>query len=121
MNGWAASFCWRMTLYKYFKRVESSSTLPGPEGPLSASSSILAADQEVKPLLERSKDDSPLAAAIGKKHGQYKHYTTSEKTRVAKRAAECGVTNTVRYFAKEFSDRPLSEGTVCASTRRSYC
>ncbi len=31
---------------------------------------------------------------------------------VAKRAAEMGVTNTIRHFQKKFKDRPLKESTV---------
>ena len=93
-----------MALYKYFKK---ASSLPDPEGPLSAempSSSILAANKELEGVKESSN--------TGKKRGQYKHYTASEKAKVAKRATECGVTNTVRYFAQKFADRPLSEGTI---------
>ena len=97
-----------MALYKYFKKQEGP--LPNPEGPLSSkipSSSIRAANQEVKPLLVPDQ-------AVGKtqKRGQYKKYTAQEKAKVAKRAAECGVTNSIRHFASEFSTRPLNEGTV---------
>ena len=42
------------------------------------------------------------------KRGPYKDYTAEEKAKVAKRAAECGVTSTIRYFAAEFADRPLN-------------
>ena len=46
------------------------------------------------------------------KRGQYKKYTAQEKAKVAKRAAECGVTNSIWNFASDFSTRPLNEGTV---------
>ena len=35
-----------------------------------------------------------------------------ERARIAKRASEFGVTNTIRFFSKEFVDRPLKESTV---------
>ena len=69
-------------------------------------SAIEAANQEVRPVLQDE------AAGKRQKHGHYKSYTADEKARIAKRAAECGVTSTVRHFAAEFADRPLSEGTV---------
>ena len=34
------------------------------------------------------------------------------RRRIAKRAAEMGVTNTIRHFQKDFQDRPLKESTV---------
>ena len=34
------------------------------------------------------------------------------KAMIAKRATECGVTNTVRYFSHKFVDKPLCEGTI---------
>ena len=83
--------------------------LPDPEGPLSIripSSSIEVANKEVKLILNE------VHAGNGKKCGPYKSYTASEKARIAKQAVECGVTNTIRYFATEFADRPLNEGTV---------
>ena len=39
-------------------------------------------------------------------------YTDEEKLKLGKRAAEMGVTKTMRYFQKQFSDRPLKESTV---------
>ena len=43
----------------------------------------------------------------------YKVYTaSSEKAKVAQRAAEFGVTNTIRFFAGEFTGRPLKESTI---------
>ena len=102
-----------MALYKYFSRANSSS-LPDPSGPLSAkmpSSSISAANKMVQPILDRLKDGAT-STTTRKKHGHYKHFSAEEKARIAKRAAECGVINTVRYYSKEFSDQSLSECTV---------
>ena len=35
-----------------------------------------------------------------------------ERARIAKRASEFGVTNTIRFFSIEFVDRPLKESAV---------
>lgn len=71
---------------------------------------LQAANKAVKPVLEEI--EACEAAATAKKRGQYKSYTPSEKAIISKRATECGVTNTVRYFSKKFADRPLCEGTI---------
>ncbi len=97
-----------MALYKYFKK---SSVLPNPEGPLSyqtPSSAIARANKEVKPLLVSNKDSND---AKGKR-GQYLVYTDEEKFKIGKRAAVMGVTNTMRFFHKQFIDRPLKESSV---------
>ena len=39
-------------------------------------------------------------------------FTAEEKATIGKRAAEFGVTNTIRHFKKEFTDRELKESTV---------
>ena len=96
-----------MALVKYFKK---SSVLPNPDGPLSErmpSSSIALANKEVESLLDSDKE------RCGSKRGQYIKYSDEERAKVAKRASEMGVTNTIRFFRKEFSDRPLTESTVC--------
>ena len=44
--------------------------------------------------------------------GQNIKYSDEEKAKVAKRAFEMGITNSLQFFKKEFSDRPLKESTV---------
>ncbi len=39
-------------------------------------------------------------------------FTAEEKATIAKRAAEFGVTNTIRFFKEKFTDRKLKESTV---------
>ena len=39
-------------------------------------------------------------------------YLDEERLKVGKRAAEMGVANTLRFYQKEFTDRPLKESTV---------
>ena len=103
-----------MALYKYLSRSDchEPGSLPDPAGPLSASS-IQAANDMVKPVLT--------PPSTGKKRGQYKHYTAEEKARIAKRSVQCGVTNTVRHFPREFADRPLSEATVRTWVKQYKC
>ena len=50
--------------------------------------------------------------AATKKQGRYCIYTEEEMAEIAKRAAEFGVTNAIRYFGKEFADHQLKESTV---------
>ena len=98
-----------MALFKYFKK----SALPNPDGPLSnhiPSTSIIAANKEVQPVLDSQASESNHNSS--RKRGHYANYTDAEKTKVGKRAAEMGVTSTIRYFEKDFTDRPLKESTV---------
>lgn len=95
-----------MSLYQYFKK---ASLLPSPDGQLShhmPSSAIKGANKKVEPLLEPSKSKE-----LGKR-GSYQIYTENEKLKIEKRAAEMGVTSTIKFFKDEFSDRPLKESTV---------
>ena len=104
-----------MALLKYFNK---ATVLLNPDGPLSdrmPSGAISSANKEVKDLVVRESDvpDSQLTnGPVKRPRGQYLSFTEEEKARVAKRAAEFGVTNTLRYFNKEFADRPLKESTV---------
>ena len=97
-----------MSLLKYFQL--SNSTLPKPDGPLSqviSSSSITAANKEVKGVLDQS--NKPLGK---RKHGAYEHFNPHKKLKIGKRAAECGVTASVCYCSKECPGRPLKESSV---------
>ena len=101
-----------MALLKYFKK---ATVLPNPEGPLSdrmPSAAISAANKEVKELVVSECDASGSNLPTRKPQGQYLSYMDEEKVRVAKRAAEFGVTSTLRYFSKEFANHPLKESTV---------
>jgi hypothetical protein len=70
------------------------------------SSSIVAANKEVKCLVDVKAEESH------SKRGQYTKYSDEERAKVAKRASEMGVTNSMRFFKKEFHDCPLKESTV---------
>ena len=98
-----------MVLYKYFRPQEQNNCfLPKPDGPLSAvmpSSSPLVAKKEVKTVLDCSND-------CKKKRGNYEHFSKRDKAKIAKYAAENGVTAAIRHFSKAFPGRLLKESSV---------
>ena len=104
-----------MWLLTFFKR---ESILPHPNGPLSQlvpSSSIAAANKAVKGILSPEsvvKDTKPGTQHSDRTHGLYEQFTSEEKARIGKRAAEHGVASTVCYFNKVFPDRVVKESSV---------
>ena len=93
-----------MSLLKYF---QPSPALPKPQGPLSKvmpSSSIAAANEEVKRVLEIEEKKSDPGSNPATKRSPYQHFTPEEKLLIGKREAECGVTSSIRYFS----------GTICS-------
>ena len=101
-----------MSLLKYFKSTKSGEgVLPNPDGALASqlpSSTISAANKEVKAVMEQSTSTSN-----GSKRGKYGHYTPKDKAEIAKRASEHGITATIRYYNRKHPERPaLKESTV---------
>ena len=101
-------------ILKYFHVVkkESSSTpngetnLPDPSGPLSKvipSSVIAKVNEKVSSVIEK-----PAAAS----REPYFHVTAAQRYQIGKRAAEFGVTNALRYYAKNFPGLRLKETSV---------
>ena len=85
------------------------------------SSSIQAANDMVKPVLtppNASTERSVVSTSITQ---QRRRLGLLEGYRIAKRSVQCGVTNTVRHFSREFADRPLSEVTVRTWVKRYKC
>ena len=101
-------------ILKYFHCANNSRKdndgLPDPDGELSKkipSSSITLANSMVNEVLEKPRG----------KRGTYLALTPAQKYAVGKRAAgkraaESGVTTTIRYYAKAFPDIPLKETSV---------
>ena len=92
-----------MSLLKNFKRSDPTKhVLPKPDGPLATqmpSSSIVAANREVKAVLESSPGQSnEKKPAKSSKRGHYDSYSPEERASIGKRAAEHGVTATIRYI-----------------------
>ena len=108
-----------------FKRVDAKkpikidNVLPKPNGPLSSvmpMSSIELANVAVKRVMltascVTAEDDE----IDDKHHGTYQHFTSKEKLELGKRAAELGISSTVRYFTtKSGEERTLSLSTLFA-------
>ena len=84
-----------MALLKYLRK--KATVLPNPDGPLSdrmPSVAISSANNEMKDLVNATPSDS-------RKRGPYHNYTDEDRALIGKRAAEFGVTNTVRHFGKQ--------------------
>ena len=93
----------KMSILKYFKR---GSDLPDPEGPLSKkldSYTIRLVNEKVKPEIKKSQRGE---------RGPYVKLTPSQKALVKKRAAEHGVTATIRHFSGRYKRCDLKETTV---------
>ena len=109
-----------MSLFKYFKKSNPAEQhLPKPNGPLSTqmpSSSIVAANKEVKVMLQSessSGDSSADKNEKSSKRGHYDFYSPEEKAHIARRAAEHGVTATIRWYSRKYPKRPaLKESSV---------
>ena len=96
-----------MLLLKYLKVIPKSSrdqeypNLPDPTGPLSVKIPIATVNAKVITAIKRS-------TANGKR-GPYTHLIPEQKYRIGKRAAEFGVTSTLRHYSKTFPDLSLKE------------
>ena len=99
-------------LLKYFRRDvqqkvdRKDEVLPDPNGGLSEkipSSSIQLTNNIVQEILEMTTRG---------KRGEYFSYTPAQRLSIGKRAAENGVTATLRYYVKAFPDLPLKETTA---------
>ena len=103
-----------MSILKYFhktKRKDQEDNVeikfPDPDGDLSKtvpSKAIRAANKSIEQLLE------PKLKGVRKT--PYLVLTPAQRFAVGKRAAEHGVTATIRYYAKRFPDLALKETTV---------
>ena len=78
-------------LFKYFKR----QSLPRSEETGLGEAITEEANTAVEKVLEERN------GAKGRKR-KYMHFTPEQRTKIARYAAECGNTATVRYFSKEF-------------------
>ena len=102
-----------MSILSYLKVISKSpsdqkhSDLPDPTGPLSEkipSSTIATVNAKVTSAVERP-------AGAGSR-GPYSHLTPEQKYRIGKRAAEFGVTSTLRHYSKAIPDLSLKETSV---------
>ena len=102
-----------MSILNYLKVIPKSSrdqkqpNLPDPTGPWSVnipSLTISAINTKVVSAIERP-------TANGDR-GPYLHLTSEQKYYIGKRAAEFGVTSTLRHYSKTFPDLSLKETSV---------
>ena len=98
-----------MSILKYFRRdVDGSATnkLPDPHGSLSKevpSSAIERANTSVMPIIEHLESG---------KRGKYLILTPAQRYEIGRRAAEHGVTATLRYYLRRFAELKLKETSV---------
>ena len=116
-------------LLKYFKRIEPKKSekidavLPKTDGPLSTlmpTSAIQAANKAVRATLLDSESPSVTETDGGNdsatiRRGNYQFFNPKEKAELGKRAAEYGITSTIRYFVRiDRQERSLSPSTLFA-------
>ena len=95
-----------MSVFKYFKRVDVSTSLPDPKGPLSdyvPTASIAEANKEVLKAVARAKEPQ--------KKGPYIKVTPEYKVKVAKFASINGNSVAARKYSK-LLEKNLKESTV---------
>ena len=88
------------------KTVKLPASLPDPNGDLSKlvpSSAIRAANESIREILKEKK---------GARKAPYLILTPAQRYSIGKRAAEHGVTATIRYYSKHFPHLALKETTV---------
>ena len=111
-----------MSILKYFKRAPktgSDELLPDPDGTLSKivpPSAIKMANDEVAKVVndEERKSDTSTDEPRGTRSrpNGYLILTPAQQFEVGKRAAEHGVTASLRYFTKKYPHLPLKEASV---------
>ena len=100
-----------MLILKYCKPISS---LPNPNGPLSekiSSKAIELANAEVEKISHLSKEQAS-EKTRGPRPNKYLILSPAQRFEVGKRAAEHGVTSSLRYFSKKYPQLPLKETTV---------
>ena len=99
-----------MSILKYCK---PTSSLPNPNGPLSekiSSKAIELANAEVEKISHLSKEQVS-EKTRGPRPNKYLILSPAQRFEVGKRAAEHGVTSSLRYFSKKYPQLPLKEAT----------
>ena len=111
-----------MSILKYLKPLPKTSddNLPDPNGALSATVpplAIMKANEEVSKIQEQQQDMTrgTSVSCTSKGRSDSKKYlilTPAQRFKVGKRAAQHGVTASLRYFAKKYPNLPLKETSV---------
>ena len=72
-------------------------------------STIATMNAKVAPIVEKH---DTMSVNKESERGPYLHLTPAQKYQVGKRAAETGITKTLRYYAKNYPTIPLKETSV---------
>ena len=96
-----------MSILKYLRPLNEN--LPDPSGPLSEqipATAIVSANMKVLEALEGNEEKKK------RSRGPYLSLTSVQKYEIGKWAAEYGITASIRYFNKKYSDLLLKETAV---------
>ena len=99
-------------ILQYFKRVprKSNEQFPEPNGPLSSSVPPKAIELANANVAKAVKDGA--SSGQSKRSGPYLMLSGAQRFEIGKRAAEHGVTASLRYYAKKYPELPLKESSV---------
>ena len=100
-----------MSLFKYFRCSDPADrAFPKPDVVSQMpSSSIAAANKEVKAVLDSSKGSTSGDPEQSSKRGPYNVYSPSERHQKGKRAAKHGVTATIRYYSRKYPKKSFTK------------
>ena len=103
-----------MFILKYFRPLREKPDLPDPSGLLREtvpSTAIVAANVKVNEALNEV-ELKRKASVLSRARGTYSFLMPSQKYEVGKRAAEYGVTATIRHYGIKYPDLVLKESSV---------
>ena len=96
-----------MSILKCFRPLREKPDLPDLSGPLRETvppTAIVAANTKV--------NEAELKKSASRAHGTYSFLTPAQKYEVGKRAAEYGITATIRHYGSKYPDLVLKESSV---------
>ena len=100
----------KMSILNYFHPVKQRQDLPDPSGPLSELKPLtVIASANVK-VLATLEDGEEMKKKVNR--GPYSSLTPAQKYEIGKRAAEHGVTASIRFYKKKYPHLSLEETTV---------
>ena len=100
-----------MALLKSFSHESLLSHVLGPLSEAVSPEGIKAANKEVKEVLQSTREFRELNGG-SKNRGPYERFTAEEKVQIGKRAAEHGVTATVRYCSRKYHGHMVKDSSV---------
>ena len=101
----------RMSILKYFHSVKQKPDLPDPSGPLREKvlpTAIATANAKVAEAI----DEAEVKKRASRARGTYSFLTPAHKYEVGKRAAEYGITATIRHYGNKYPDLVIKESSM---------